>query len=81
MSPVVPTAEQVQSHNGQRDLHFDPDAISPAQDPLEEDPLDMQEVSIFFPFRTTQLVKIGHLSASQSPLKKQSHLFPAPLMC
>ncbi|TDG98657.1 hypothetical protein EPR50_G00203120 [Perca flavescens] len=57
ISPVVPTAEQVQSHNGQkssasgspqnlqRDLHLDPDSINVAQDPQEDDPLDMQEVS------------------------------------
>lgn len=59
ISPVVPPAEQVQSHNGQRcnapgsppnqqlerDLHLDPDGISVAQETQEDDPLDMQEVS------------------------------------
>lgn len=59
ISPVVPTAEQVQSHNGQRsnapgspqsqqlekDLHLDPDSISAVQESPEDDPLDMQEVS------------------------------------
>ncbi|XP_042357180.1 TOG array regulator of axonemal microtubules protein 1 isoform X2 [Plectropomus leopardus] len=58
ISPVVPTAEQVQSHNGQRsnapgspqnqqldrDLHLDPDSINVARDPQEDDPLDMQEM-------------------------------------
>ncbi|XP_059209831.1 TOG array regulator of axonemal microtubules protein 1 isoform X2 [Centropristis striata] len=58
ISPVFPTAEQVQSHNGQRsnapgspqnqqlerDLHLDHDSISVAQDPHEDDPLDMQEM-------------------------------------
>ncbi|XP_051247473.1 TOG array regulator of axonemal microtubules protein 1 isoform X2 [Dicentrarchus labrax] len=56
ISPVVPTAEQVQSHNDQRsnapgsyqqlerDLHLDPDSISAVQDPQEDDPLDMQEM-------------------------------------
>ncbi|XP_037602306.1 TOG array regulator of axonemal microtubules protein 1 isoform X1 [Sebastes umbrosus] len=58
ISPVVPTAEQVQSHNGQRsyapgspqnqqlerDLHLDPDGINMAQDQQEDDPLDMQEM-------------------------------------
>lgn len=59
ISPVVPPAEQAQSHNGQRsnvpgspqyqqlerDLHLDPVSINTAQDPQVEDPLDMQEVS------------------------------------
>lgn len=59
ISPVVPQAEQAYSHNGQRsnapgspqnqqlekDLHLDPVSINTAQDPQEEDPLDMQEVS------------------------------------
>ncbi|XP_075963729.1 TOG array regulator of axonemal microtubules protein 1 isoform X1 [Anarhichas minor] len=58
ISPVVPPAEQVQSHNGQRcnapgsppnqqlerDLHLDPDGISVAQETQEDDPLDMQEM-------------------------------------
>lgn len=58
ISPVVPTAEQVQSHNGQksnspgspqnqqleRDLHMDSDGISAVQDIQEDDPLDMQEM-------------------------------------
>ncbi|XP_078031132.1 TOG array regulator of axonemal microtubules protein 1 isoform X1 [Epinephelus lanceolatus] len=58
ISPVVPTAEQVQSHNGQRsnapgspqnqqlerDLHLDPDGINVGRDPQEDDPLDMQEM-------------------------------------
>lgn len=57
ISPVVPTAEQIQSHNGQgskapgspqqleRDLLLDPDGITAVQDSQEDDPLDMQEVS------------------------------------
>ncbi|KAM8736292.1 TOG array regulator of axonemal microtubules protein 1 isoform 1-T1 [Acanthopagrus schlegelii] len=57
ISPVVPTAEQVQSHNGlrsnapgspqnqlDRSLNLDTDGISMVQDPQEEDPLDMQEM-------------------------------------
>ncbi|KAL7379612.1 hypothetical protein ABVT39_002392 [Epinephelus coioides] len=58
ISPVVPTAEQVQSHNGQRsnapgspqnqqlerDLHLDPDGINVGRDPQVDDPLDMQEM-------------------------------------
>ncbi|KAK9533507.1 hypothetical protein VZT92_008619 [Zoarces viviparus] len=58
ISPVVPPAEQVQSHNGQRcnapgsppnqqlerDLHLDTDGISVAQETQEDDPLDMQEM-------------------------------------
>ncbi|KAM7403929.1 hypothetical protein PAMA_004375 [Pampus argenteus] len=58
ISPVVPPAEQAQSHNGQRsnapgspqnlqlerDLHSDPVSISTTRDPQEEDPLDMQEM-------------------------------------
>ncbi|XP_029316331.1 TOG array regulator of axonemal microtubules protein 1 isoform X2 [Cottoperca gobio] len=58
ISPVVPTVEQLQSHNGQRsnapgspqnqklerDLHLDPDGIDVGQDPQEDDPLDMQEM-------------------------------------
>lgn len=59
ISPVLATAEQVQSHNDQRSnapgspqnpqleraLHTDPDGNSTVQDPQEDDPLDMQEVS------------------------------------
>ncbi|XP_040917294.1 TOG array regulator of axonemal microtubules protein 1 isoform X1 [Toxotes jaculatrix] len=58
ISPVVPPVEQAQSHNGQRSnapgspqnqqleksLHLDPDSFSAVQDPLEDDPLDMQEM-------------------------------------
>nr|XP_046268903.1 TOG array regulator of axonemal microtubules protein 1 isoform X2 [Scatophagus argus] len=59
ISPVAPTAEQVQSHNGQRcsapgihqnqqlerNIHLDTDdGISVVQDPQEDDPLDMQEM-------------------------------------
>ncbi|XP_044021433.1 TOG array regulator of axonemal microtubules protein 1 isoform X2 [Siniperca chuatsi] len=58
ISPVVPTAEQVQSHNGQRsnapgspqsqqlerDLHLDPDSINAVQESQEDDRLDMQEM-------------------------------------
>lgn len=61
VSPVVPTADQVQFHNGHRfsapsspqsyqlegNLHLDPDdGISVLQDPQEDDALDMQEVSM-----------------------------------
>lgn len=60
VSPVVPTADQVQFHNGQRfsapsspqsyhreqNLHLDPDdGIGVLQDLQEDDALDMQEVS------------------------------------
>ncbi|XP_070698899.1 TOG array regulator of axonemal microtubules protein 1 isoform X2 [Pempheris klunzingeri] len=58
ISPVVPTAEQVQFHNGQRsnapgspqnqqlerDPHLDLKSISAAQEPQEDYPLDMQEM-------------------------------------
>lgn len=58
VSPVVPTAEQVQSHNGQRsnapgspqsqqlerDLHLDTDSIIAVKESQEDDPLDMQEM-------------------------------------
>lgn len=58
ISPVIPPAEQAQSHNGQRsnapgspqnqqlerDFHLDPVSINSMQDPQEEDPLDMQEM-------------------------------------
>lgn len=74
ISPVVPTAEQVQTHNGQRsntpgspqnhldrNLNLDTDGISMVQDPQEEDPLDMQEVSKCSAFSLeTQLENIGH---------------------
>uniref|UniRef100_UPI0037E90F07 TOG array regulator of axonemal microtubules protein 1 isoform X3 n=1 Tax=Semicossyphus pulcher TaxID=241346 RepID=UPI0037E90F07 len=58
ISPVVPTAEQVQSYNGQRSIdpgspqrqlerdqhHLDHDSSIPTQDAQEDDPLDMQEM-------------------------------------
>ncbi|KAM9341259.1 TOG array regulator of axonemal microtubules protein 1 [Symphorus nematophorus] len=58
ISPVMPTAEQLQSHNGQRsnapgspqnqqlerDLDLDSDSINAVQDPQEDDALDMQEM-------------------------------------
>ncbi|TMS21531.1 TOG array regulator of axonemal microtubules protein 1 [Larimichthys crocea] len=58
ISPVVPTAEQFQSHNDlrsnapgspqnqqlEKDLNLDPDSISAVQDSQEDDPLDMQEM-------------------------------------
>ncbi|KAM3594869.1 uncharacterized protein V6R79_015186 [Siganus canaliculatus] len=59
ISPVVPTAEHIQPHNGQRSttpgsplnqqlessLHLDRDGISAVQDsPEDDDPLDMQEM-------------------------------------
>ncbi|XP_054469760.1 TOG array regulator of axonemal microtubules protein 1 isoform X2 [Anoplopoma fimbria] len=58
ISPVVPPAEQVQSHNGQRsnapgspqnqqlerDFHLYSDGINVAQETQEDDPLDMQEM-------------------------------------
>ncbi|XP_070776477.1 TOG array regulator of axonemal microtubules protein 1 [Enoplosus armatus] len=58
ISPVVPTAEHVQSHNDQRsnlpgspqtqqierDLHLDPDNINAVLESQEDDPLDMQEM-------------------------------------
>lgn len=88
ISPVVPTAEQVQSHNGQRsnapgspqnqqlerDFHLDPDSISVAQDPQEDDPLDMQEVSkLFLSFlRKTQLENIGHCKFQLAPSASES---------
>lgn len=66
ISPVVPTAEQFQSHNDlrsnapgspqnqqlEKDLNLDPDSISAVQDSQEDDPLDMQEVrkSVLFYF-------------------------------
>lgn len=62
VSPVVPKAEQVQSYNGQRftapgspdinrldNLCLDPDdGIGMMQDPQDEDPPDIQEVTILF---------------------------------
>ncbi|XP_034381350.1 TOG array regulator of axonemal microtubules protein 1 isoform X2 [Cyclopterus lumpus] len=58
ISPVVPPAEQVQSHNSQRsntpgspqnqqlerNLHLDPDGINVVQETQEDNPLDMQEM-------------------------------------
>ncbi|XP_056283048.1 TOG array regulator of axonemal microtubules protein 1 isoform X2 [Pseudoliparis swirei] len=58
ISPVVPPAEQVQSHHSQRsnasgspqnqqrerDFHLDPDGIHMAQETQEDNPLDMQEM-------------------------------------
>lgn len=49
ISPVIPTAEQVQSHNNKRltdrNLHLEPDdGISVVQDQQEEDSLDVEEV-------------------------------------
>ncbi|KAG8013610.1 TOG array regulator of axonemal microtubules protein 1 [Nibea albiflora] len=58
ISPVVPTAEQFQSHNDlrsnapgspqnqvlEKDLNLDPDGINAVQDSQEDDPLDMQEM-------------------------------------
>ncbi|XP_065822379.1 TOG array regulator of axonemal microtubules protein 1 isoform X2 [Labrus bergylta] len=59
ISPVVPTADQVQSHNAQRaiapvspqkqlerDQNRNPGSYCPAQDAQEDDPLDMQEMLI-----------------------------------
>ncbi|XP_060939071.1 TOG array regulator of axonemal microtubules protein 1 [Limanda limanda] len=58
ISPVVPTGEQAQSHNGQmynapgspqnqqleKSLQLDPDDFRAVQDPQEDDPLDKQEM-------------------------------------
>ncbi|TNN87143.1 Protein FAM179B [Liparis tanakae] len=58
ISPVVPPAEQVQSHNSQRsnasgspqnqrlerDFYLEPDGINMAQETQEDNPLDMQEM-------------------------------------
>lgn len=73
ISPVVPTAEQLQFQSGMRstapsspqsqqlekNLHLDPDdGISVVQDPQEEDPLDMQEVSKLFLLRRSLHLRV-----------------------
>ncbi|XP_070835057.1 TOG array regulator of axonemal microtubules protein 1 isoform X2 [Chaetodon trifascialis] len=82
ISPVVPTAEQIQSHNGQRsiapgspqnqrlerDFHLDPDGISAVQDSQEDDPLDMQEMlNSLRSLRNSAAKKRAKVSLSSDP--------------
>ncbi|XP_041809648.1 TOG array regulator of axonemal microtubules protein 1 isoform X2 [Chelmon rostratus] len=80
ISPVVPTAEQIQSHNGQgskapgspqqleRDLLLDPDGITAVQDSQEDDPLDMQEMlNSLRSLRNSAAKKRAKVSLSSDP--------------